>query len=386
MTDPAACRAVLEAARAEPSRLDAAARQTLAAAAEPVLEAALREFAVAHGAGALGVLTALAVDDAARGVRRAAKRALYRLAQQGVAAPAKAPRRPVVERQPERAVRAWLSGIDGTGSRAVWVLFEAGFGGTALASLIVNDTAGILDVAGGEITRKRLEEELKSLRASQKLPWVEVAPARALAAVADALALHATLGTAPPAAFERWRPVFEAASSPVDLRRGGVGGHLGAPHVQHEAHAGNEPIDPALQHRTGELLQLPELASWFLDPEAVQADALALLEARESRLVVSDQIKAEREQAIVTAIVERELPAAARRRWARRLDEMAFVFEATGRAEPAALARAAAAALADPTRDVARQPFALGLAQRALEIAGEVAAGRLRAADVSRKP
>jgi hypothetical protein len=31
-------------------------------------------------------------------------------------------------------------------------------------------------------------------------------------------------------------------------------------------------------------------------------------------------------------------------------------------------------------------PLARALAQRALELAGEVAAGRLRAADVSRKP
>ena len=380
MTDPAACRAVLEAALADPARLDAVARQTLAAASAPTLESALRDFAAAHGAAALPVLATLAADEAARDVRRAARRALYRLSQQGVTVPAKPPRRAVVARRPEQPGRAWLSGIDGTGSRAVWVLFEGGFGGTALCSLIVNDTAGILDVAGGAITKKRLEEELKSLRASQKLPWIEVPPARAVGAVAEALALHARLGTSPPAAFERWKPLFE------NLRGGGVGGHVGAPHVQHEAHGGNKPGDPALLERATELLALPELASWFIDPESVQSDSLALLEARESRLVVSDQIKAEREASIVTRIVERELGPDGRRRWARRLDEMAFVFDATGRPEPAAIARAAAAALADESRDVTRQAFATGLARRALEIAGEVAAGRLRAADVSRKP
>jgi len=380
MTDPAACRAVLEAALADPARLDAVARQTLAAASAPTLESALRDFAAAHGAAALPVLATLAADEAARDVRRAARRALYRLSQQGVTVPAKPPRRAVVERRPEQPGRAWLSGIDGTGSRAVWVLFEGGFGGTALCSLIVNDTAGILDVAGGAITKKRLEEELKSLRASQKLPWIEVPPARAVGAVAEALALHARLGTSPPAAFERWKPLFE------NLRGGGGGGHVGAPHVQHEAHGGNKPGDPALLERATELLALPELASWFIDPESVQSDSLALLEARESRLVVSDQIKAEREASIVTRIVERELGPDGRRRWARRLDEMAFVFDATGRPEPAAIARAAAAALADESRDVTRQAFATGLARRALEIAGEVAAGRLRAADVSRKP
>jgi len=72
MTDPAACRAVLEAALAEPARLDAAARQTLAAVAEPALEPALRDFAAAPGAAPRPVLTALAGDEAARGVRPAA--------------------------------------------------------------------------------------------------------------------------------------------------------------------------------------------------------------------------------------------------------------------------------------------------------------------------
>jgi hypothetical protein len=391
MTDPGACRVVLEAALTEPARLDAVARQTLGAADEATLDTALRDFVVAHGAAALPLLTMLAADDRARTVRRVAKRALYRLAQQGVTAPARAARRPVVERRPERPARGWFSGIDGTGSRAVWVLFEGGFGSGSLCSLIVNDVAGIRDVAGGEITRKRLEEELKSLRASQKLPWIEVEPTRAVAAVIDALDLHARLGTAPPAAFERWKRLFEdarefALGGVAGL--GGLGGHLGAPQLQHEGQGGNRPIDPdpELVDRAPELLALPELASWFIDPEAVQSDALALLEARESRLVVSDQIKAEREAAIVARIVERELGSQARQRWARRLDEMAFVFDQTRRPEPAAIARAAAVALADETRDVTRQPFATGLARRALEIAGEVAAGRLSAADVSRKP
>jgi hypothetical protein len=55
------------------------------------------------------------------------------------------------------------------------------------------------------------------------------------------------------------------------------------------------------------LLDLPDLAGWLLDPEELQSDAVALLQTRESRLMVSDQIKAEREAALVDAVVEREL-------------------------------------------------------------------------------
>jgi hypothetical protein len=363
--DVAACRRALDDAVLDPARLDPAPLAALAAAAPGAIDDALHAFADAHGAAAMPVLEVLAAGRLDRAVRRAARLAIYRLAQRGVAPPARPTPKPVVERRPERAVRAWLSGIDGSGSRAVWLLFEGAWGGQALCSLIVNDEAGVLDAAGGEISKRRLETELAALRASQKLPWVEVEPARALAAVGAAVALHRARGTSPPSAFARWERLF-TPSEPAPLPE------LAA--------------DPALVERAPALLELPELAGWFLDPEAVQTDALELLQARESKLVVSDQIKAEREDAIVSRAVERELGSEARTRWARRLVDMAFIFRATERPEPAALAEAAAGALADTAREVRRQPFARALAQRGVDVAAEVALGRISAAEVSRKP
>ena len=83
---------------------------------------------------------------------------------------------------------------------------------------------------------------------------------------------------------------------------------------------------------------------------------------------------------------QREFAADARRRWVRRLAEMAWIFGATERPEHEAMARSAAAALAAPDAEARRHPFVRTLAQRGLEVASEVAAGRLRAADVSRRP
>ena len=331
---------------------------------EGTLDDALRSFADAHGAQALPALSVLA-GGSERALRRAAKRALYRLAQRGVTPPPRPSPRPVVERAPERAARAWVSGVDGSGSRALWILFEGAFGGTTLCSLIVNDTAGVLEVAGGEITKRRLEAELAALRSAQKLPWVECDPARALGLVAEALALHRAQGTTPPAAFERWRRRFEGAPVP--------------------ALPALPAAEPALVERSAVLAELPEMAGWFLDPEAVQADAVKLLAARESRLVVSDTIKAERRETIVGGVIAREFTSEARSRWARRLVEMALVFDATERPELGGLARAAAAHLADQDTDPRRHPFARALAERALDLAAEVVAGRLKAADVSRK-
>lgn len=363
--DATAARRALEDAVAEPARLDVPPLTALASADAGALDATLRAFTDAHGAAALPVLEALSAARLDRAVRKAARLAVYRLGQRGVAAPPRLAPRPVIERRQERAVRAWLSAVDGSGSRAVWVLFDTAAGGHDLCSLIVNDEVGVVDAAGGEITKKRLETELAALRASQKLPWVEVEPARALQAVGEALAVHRARGASPPAAFQRWERWF-AAAEPAPL--------------------GTGEADPARVEQAPSLLELPEMAGWFLEPERVQADALEILQGRESKLVVSDQIKAERETAVLDRVVERELDPAARQRWASRLAEMVFVFQATGRPEEAALAEAASRALADQTREARADPFARALAQRALDIAAEVALGRLSAAEVSRKP
>jgi len=333
---------------------------------EDVLDERLRAFANEHGAEALPALSGLAEGAADRAVRRAAKRALYRLSQRGVMPAPPPPPPPVVQRRAPRAVRAWLSGIDGSGSRAAWILFEGPYGGGALCSLILNDIVGITEVAGGEITKRRLEAELASLRSAQKLPWVETEPARAVGLVAEGLQIHRELGTSPPSEFGRWQPFFAEITAAEPLAAA--------------------VADPMLLARSAELLALPEMAGWFLDPETVQSDALEIQEARQSRLVVSDQIKAERQEAILARVVEREFAPAARRRWARRLAEMSWIFSATGRPEPAATASAAAAAFAESDAEPLRHPLARALAQRALELASEVAAGRLSASDVSRKP
>ena len=356
--------AIASAGRASPEEL-----ATIARSPDAVVDEALAAFAAERGADALPALTVLTGDRADRGVRRAARRALYRLAQRGITPPA-TPGRRVVERQAERAVRAWISAIDGSGSRATWVLFEGAYGGLKLCSLIVNDEVGIVEVAGGDITKKRLDRELQTLRAEQKLPWIEVPAGRALAIVTEALDRHRALETAPPADFERWRPVVEA-------------GHADAAIADTVA---TEPVDDAALARSTELLELPDMAGWFIDPDSVQADALEVLQTRESRLVVSEQIKTEREDAILVRVMERTFTPEARARWARRLSEMAWIFDATEREESARLARAASAAFADLERDVTQHPLARAMTRRALELAGEVALGRVNAADVSRKP
>jgi hypothetical protein len=382
----AACLAALEAT------LRDASPPALPAGRDADLDEALRALARRHGAAAVPLLERMAATAPGKEQRRAARRALYRLEQAGqrpVRAPDATAVRPVVAREAEHPVRAWLSGIDGSGSRAAWILFEGGLGGgLRLCSLILNDEAGIMDAAGGPIARKRLEAELRTLREGQKLPWVEVDGARACALVAQALALHEQLGTVPPPEFARWRKSFTGSSAVSSLSgSSAAGAQKWPPHSPSGGQpSSGRPSSVELLEKSAGLLELAELGGWFLDPARVATEALALLQARESRLVVSEQIKAEREAAILDGVIEANFPAGARQRWAGRLREMADIFEMTRRADAATTARAVANALADAARPATAIPFVRALAARGLEMAAEVALGRARLDEVSRAP
>jgi hypothetical protein len=359
-------------ARLEACRLGEAvpAFEELTSFSPESLDAALRQFSLSRRADAIPLLTILAERAPRKELRKAARRALYRLAQSGVEAPATPPRA-MVERQPDRPVRAWISGIDGRGSRTLWIVFEVRYGQLSLCSVVVNDQAGIVEVTGGPISKKRLDSELKTLREKQGLPWVEAPAELAVGLVLEAI----PLGPAP-AEFAHWRQRFSGASSP-----GPSGRHWEIASLTEAARH-----DLTLVDHSAELLDLPELTGWFLDPGSVQSDAMTLLEARESRLVVSDQIKAEREAGITDRVIDREFSPEARARWARRLLEMAWIFHSTERPREAKIAYATALALEGSEKPPRQLPFVQALVRRGLEAATRVALGQLSAQEVSRVP
>ncbi len=352
-------------------------------AAVPILRRCLRgrpEWAAA-AAQALGTLplpeaaAALAAAEAGappKAVRTAVRRALYRLRQAGVTPPPPpAAARPAPA--PPEPRQAWASAIDGTGSRGLWLVLESRAGERTLLSAILNETGGVLEFAGGPIAKKRLDARLQALRAESAFPWAPLPPAWAAALLVEATARHAASGTPLPADLARWLLALPAAE-PGDPP---IYGRFGRETVA---------ADPTALERSAELLALPELGGWFLDPASVQTEALERLQAKESRLVVSDQIKAERLGALVDRVIDREFTGETRRHWQRRLEEEAWVLAEIGHEAEARLAVAVALTLADVERPARRIPFLRALVERSLEIAGEVALGRVPGEEVSRLP
>jgi hypothetical protein len=330
--------------------------------------AALATVPAPEAAEALADAHARATSKA---VRTALRRALYRLRQAGVTSPpgASPPRAPAAPLLRE----AWVSAMDGTGTRGLWLVVEDRHGARTLLSAIVNDVAGILDFASEPLAKKRLDARLRALREASTLPVVALPPDWAVHLLAEASVRPAGPGGAPRGDVGRWLDLLPKPAAPV----GPVYARVAVETVA---------ADPTLLDHSAELLALPELVSWFLDPSAITAEALELLGARESRLVVSDQIKAERLAALVDRVIDGHVESDARHRWARRLEETAWVLWATGRQSEARRAVATARALADPERPARHIPFVRALVERSLEIAGEVALGRLPLGEVSRAP
>jgi hypothetical protein len=350
------------------------------AAALPILRRCLtgrpeRAVAAAHALGTLSLPEAADALEVAetratpKAVRTAARRALYRLRQAGVTRPAAAPI-PVIPRL--ELGEAWVSAVDGTGGRGLWLTLTGPYGERTLLAAILSDEQGLLDFSSGAIAKKRVEERLRALRAESPLPWVAVPAPWAWATLVGAATRTREAGGTVPAVLGAWlERLGTPAAEPAPI-------HARLPAMATE--------DPALLARSASLLALPELAGWFLDPASVASESLEWLQARESRLVVTEQIKAERLAALVDRIIETRFDAPTRRRWRGRLEEQAYVLLALGRTTEAAMALAVAHALAADEAILRRVPFLRALVERSLEVAGEVATGRLSAETASRAP
>ena len=343
-------------------------RRCLAGRPEQAVAAA-RALGSLHQPEAAEALEAAQTLAATKIVRTAARRALYRLGQAGIA---RRPLPPPKAPPPVGLGEAWMSAVDGTGGRGLWLTLTGPYGERTLLAAMVSDESGLMDFSAGAIAKKRVEERLRALQAESPLPWVALPPRWAWATLVAAAERARAAGSTVPAELDHW------------VTRLGPPGPEPAP-----IHA-RLPValleDPALLERSAALLALPELTGWFLDPAGVASESVEWLQAHESRLVVSDQIKAERLAALVDRIIETRFDPAARRLWQGRLDEQAYVLLSLGRPAEAASAVAVGRVLADPESRLARIPFLRALVERSLEIAGEVATGRLSAETASRAP
>ncbi|HEV7733654.1 MAG TPA: hypothetical protein VGR62_15915 [Candidatus Binatia bacterium] len=261
-------------------------------------------------------------------LRKALRRALFRLEQRGIPVPERAPAPPPV-RPLDLDVEGFVSAFDGRGDRLIWLTRSQPGGGTLVLDAIVHEPDGLSEVRLVEMSRRDVRRTRERLQEGTGLRLVP-ADWRAL----DALVVEAHHRAGAPDRqrdYLRLRPrlTSEPPHAPAELRSSRVT----SPDDDEQA---------ALLASGTELLSEPELRTWWPSREAADPILDEMRTVRDSPLVLGHAQTEERLRAVLARATATLFPAATT---IRRLEGTAYVLAETGRVPAARRALAAAAAL-----------------------------------------
>ncbi len=279
-----------------------------------------------------------------------AKQALYRLRSNGleVAAPA-----PVIDvpaplpRAPAEEFPAVLSGILGTGERALFFARPVRGGGLEVFQGVMSDEQGLIQLEGGTSKRGVYRARMKELENDPTMKVLLVPWSR----------MQLELGRA---IVQNDRARNPISNEVMDIIR-----HLGLePDRSTVTIEAPKPGDEALCARAASLYREKELFSWLPSEPIMLALGEQITALEKSPLALTDAQKFEQFTAKANAAALEYLTTERRRIYSRRLHATAELFAFTRRPEQAALAEAEARALEHGT---ARSLFFEAMFARVLE-------------------
>jgi hypothetical protein len=314
---PADVIAKLRDLRGKPGVTDIAVARALGMIADPAAAAMLAEME----AGASGAM------------RREVRRALYKLKQHGIDAPAAAPAAEIrhANATEKTEITAMLSPIDGEGARIVWIVKPRVQGGVLRMWALISEREGLVGAQNTRLSRRELNSEREELERRAQVKLVD-----ADWRVADFIACEA------------WRNTPES-------RRGQVGNFLALRSELITSPPPTELVHPVYAELATEvagepsveLLKEPELLEWRLPDELLKRYVDEINEAGESVIVLSPAHKQERVNAVIDRATAALLSGDNGKRIQRRLEDIAYYLARVGRREQAGWAAAAAARLRD---------------------------------------
>lgn len=299
----------------------------------------ITDLAIARALGAIADAGAaamlVAMEAGATGaIRREVRRALYKLKQHGIDAPASNPPAAgaVHDDDSEKSeITAMLSPIDGEGARIVWIVKPRMQGGLIRMWALISEQDGLVGAQNTRLSRRELKSERDELERRAQVRLVD-----GDWRVADFIACEA------------WRNTPES-------RRGQVGNFLA---LRSELIASPPPTElahpvyaelaaEAAAEPSVELLKEPELLEWRLPDAQLKAYVDEINQAGESVIVLSPLHKQERVNAVIDRATKELLTGDNGRRIQRRLEDIAYYLARVGRRAPAGWAAGAAARLRD---------------------------------------
>ena len=312
-------------------------------------------------------------EQAPKELRKAARRAVLRLAQRGIhptPPPAAGETVPPAPR-PEHVRRALMSAVDGEGTRLLYLLFDVPMSGAYLALAIVSQAQGLTRFETTESSTRRFERFVEEDARRFNFTPVEIPPLYARHLLAEAVAASRAAGHGLPQRYHSFRDLLPAPGEdePVESP---VYGEPDAAAVRYRPDALEESV---------QLLALPEFANWLPPAEQVVPLAREWEDAEGGTLALPPSAVAQKREATMAKLVTLVLGPGGPAGFRRRLEDNAYVLLRTGRAREGRRALAAALALDPPDLPTARvHPFVRSLAATALDEARAALAGERESA------
>ncbi|MBW1786391.1 MAG: hypothetical protein JRK53_07185 [Deltaproteobacteria bacterium] len=306
------------------------------------------------------VLKALGRVFSEKDVRKAVKKALFRLQKKGISVssdPAHDAKERIFRPAPKETPLAALSGIDGTGNRAVFLALPQLPTGFDVAMGIVNDELGMLEFQSGAYSKKRMKElnalfrdRVVGIMVNAALPHAaavtEQAYARTLEKTADApedyleirprLLNDVTLPERPPA--------YEVVSEE------------------------EIPSGVLTDNQLEALFSHSLFISWVIAPEDIQPLLESFDTMEDSPLILTDAQVLDRERHLKENWIAEHYTEERRSALKYRLEEMAYILHEIGEKGMARTALAAAGSLASQSGLIVSDPVPARLLEQSLDL------------------
>jgi hypothetical protein len=303
---------------------------------------------------AVEVLVEIERQSIDKEIKKEIKRSLFKLAQRGLAIPQEkaAEKRPTALFESASEVEGYMSAVDGGGGRLVWIAKPQPSHGLQVIQAMLQDRDGLLRIGGLHMRRKELRKMAQDIKQQHDvsmvaIPWeyadqiiyegYEKAKTRGQSGLENFQELRSLIATGKPK--EQAHPIYKKLNAP-------------------------EARDGAWRELSRRLLDEPELRYWILTDDWVQAFLAQLQEAQTSRLVLNQMQKEERFNAIVREAVKTLCSGENGKAFQRRMEDMAFYFFETNRADLAKLSLAVALQVGEGDPGPLDVSFLTGLVQK----------------------
>lgn len=310
--------------------------------------------------GSAELLSQMVTEAQNKPLKKAIKRSLYRLKERGIIAEDRGHEdsRASILRPPTRISEGYLSSIDYLGDRLVWLTQPRVTKGLYFFQVLINDTEGIKDFQGTEITKKMYRDYLTRFRKENLMPIVEAEPSYCQFLIEEGYTTAIQRGHPVPTGYLEWKDIVGKLSSEVQRP-------LIYSYYEEEA----IKADESLLTRSGILFELPEFSNWAIEPDEMERYTEKIQEASKSKLVLTPIQKQERIYQIFNDAAEELFNEERRLLYSRRLEEIAYIIYKLGKEEEAKTCLAAALALRSEGIPSSRHPFPLELVKRSLSSA-----------------